>query len=195
MHDIQQIANCLLSGGVVLIPTDTVYGLAVIPNSEKAVDKLYAMKERPRERKLPIMVAEVGQLEGLGIMVNEAARKVFASDYSPGAVTVAMGVQAEKVAWLEGRDEVAIRIPNDERLLAVLRATGPLFVTSANRHGMPTPERMQGILEQLIIQPDLAIDGGHLEQVPSTLINCNLETPRVEREGVIPAMDLMKVLS
>lgn len=193
-NSIQHIANCLLEGGVVLIPTDTVYGLASLPTSEKGIAKLYAMKERPRERKLPIMVAEVEQLEGLGIIVNEAARKVFASKYSPGAVTVAMGVQADKVDWLEGREEVAIRIPNDERLLAVLRATGPLFVTSANRHGQPTPDTVVGILEQLANQPDLAIDGGHLKQIPSTLINCNLETPRVEREGVIAAQDLMDLL-
>ncbi|MEM9990500.1 MAG: L-threonylcarbamoyladenylate synthase, partial [Bacteroidota bacterium] len=161
-QNIQQIADCLLKDGVVLIPTDTVYGLAVAPYATAAVERLYALKERPRERKLPIMVADIQQLLEVGILVNEKAQKVFHSSFSPGAVTVVMGVKESKAAWLTGRTEVAVRIPNDECLLAVLRKTGPLFVTSANRHGQATPETIAEIVAQLTDSPDLVIDGWHL---------------------------------
>ena len=96
---------------------------------------------------------------------------------------------------LEGREEVAIRIPNDERLLAVLRATGPLLVTSANASGQDTPKNVGEILEQLNGQPDLAIDGGEIKTIPSTIVNCRLNPPKVEREGVIPTAEIEAILT
>ena len=98
------------------------------------------------------------------------------------------------IRWLEGRDEIAVRIPDDERLLAILRATGPLLVTSANAHGSGTPETLAGALSQLDGAPDLAIDGGLLQVVPSTLVNCRREPPVVEREGAIPAREIEEIL-
>ena len=97
--------------------------------------------------------------------------------------------------WLEGRDEVAIRIPDDERLLAVLRATGPLLVTSANASGQPiTPPLVVDILPQLQGQPDLVVDGGSIKTIPSTLVNCRKDPPQIEREGVIATSEIMAVL-
>jgi L-threonylcarbamoyladenylate synthase len=108
---------------------------------------------------------------------------------------MAMGfVSGPKVDWLAGRDEVAVRIPNDVRLLAVLRETGPLFVTSANRHGAATSTNLQQILAQLEGKLDLVIDGGTLHNVPSTLVNCHLEPPVIEREGVVTRAELSEFL-
>ena len=98
-------------------------------------------------------------------------------------------------AWLAGRDEVAIRIPDDARLLQVLERAGPLLVTSANAHGAGTPDRLDQILAQLDGAPDLAVDGGTLRTVPSTLVNCRREPPVIEREGSIPAARVMEYLS
>ena len=94
---------------------------------------------------------------------------------------------------LAGREEVAIRIPDDDRVLAVLRRTGPLLVTSANLHGAATPESLADALAQLDGAPDLAIDGGSLNTVPSTLVNCRRDPPVVEREGAIPGYDCFGV--
>ncbi len=99
------------------------------------------------------------------------------------------------VPWLAGREEVAIRIPNDERLLAVLRTTGPLLVTSANASGQDTPRNVGEILEQLHGAPDLAIDGGAIKTIPSTIVNCQFDPPRVEREGVIPTAQIEALLN
>ena len=185
---IRQIVDCLLSGGVVALPTDTVYGLAVLPSCKPAVDRLYALKGRPVGQNLPVMVHSEEALDSLGVDLNTAARRLLGSNLVPGALTIAMGFKgAPTPGWLKGRDEVAVRIPDDAQLLAVLKETGPLFVTSANAHGRPTPNNLTNVLQQLDGAPDLAIDGGFIKTVPSTLVNCRLEPPVVEREGAIPS--------
>src|SRR5215203_1832526 len=135
----EDLVSCLQTGGVVLLPTDTVYGLAVSPDFEKSIDRLFALKRRPRTVNLPIMVASAAELEPLGFEVTESARRLLRSPLIPGSLTLALGFSSDfRPQWLEGRVEAAVRIPNDDRLLAVLRKSGPLLVTSANAHSADT---------------------------------------------------------
>jgi L-threonylcarbamoyladenylate synthase len=190
------IVECLENGGVVLLPTDTVYGLAVCPKFDDAIDRLFKLKRRPRNVNLPIMVASDDELEALGFEVSESARRLLRSPLIPGSLTLAMGFSSDyRPAWLAGRDEAAVRIPNDERLLAVLRRAGPLLVTSANAHSAETPDNVADILAQLDGAPDLSIDGGTLRTTASTLVNCRLDPPAIERIGVVPESEVLKYLS
>jgi L-threonylcarbamoyladenylate synthase len=190
------IVECLEKGGVVLLPTDTVYGLAVSPNFDESIDRLFALKRRPRNVNLPIMVASDAELEPLGFEVSESARRLLRSPLIPGSLTLAMGFSSDyRPAWLAGRDEAAVRIPNDELLLSVLRQTGPLLVTSANAHSAETPDNVADILAQLDGAPDLWIDGGTLRTTASTLVNCRVDPPRIERLGVVPESEVLKYLS
>lgn len=190
------IVECLENGGVVLLPTDTVYGLAVSPKFDESIDRLFALKRRPRNVNLPIMVASESELEPLGFEVSESARRLLRSPLIPGSLTLAMGFSSDyRPAWLAGRDEAAVRIPNDERLLSVLRKTGPLLVTSANAHSAETPDNVADILAQLDGAPDLSIDGGTLRTTASTLVNCRVDPPRIERIGVVPESEVLKYLS
>jgi len=186
---IKIIADSLLNGGVVVLPTDTVYGLAVNPKFPAAVEKLYKLKGRPRTQPLPIMVAKKEQLLPLGVDLNQAATNILHSEYVPGAVTLILGFKDKPlVDWLDGREEVGIRIPNDERLLKVLEKVGPLLVTSANKHGEPAiPQGVEEILPQLDGEPDLVIHGGTPKTAPSTIINCRTTPPEILRAGAIPA--------
>jgi len=196
MTDIKDIVSCLQTGGVVLLPTDTVYGLAVSPNFDKSIDRLFALKRRPRNVNLPIMVASDAELEPLGFEVSESARRLLRSPLIPGSLTLAMGFSSDyRPAWLTGRDEAAVRIPNDERLLSVLGKTGPLLVTSANAHSAETPDNVADILAQLDGAPDLSIDGGTLRTTASTLVNCRVDPPVIERIGVVPESEVLKYLS
>jgi L-threonylcarbamoyladenylate synthase len=193
--EIEKIAACLLGGGVALLPTDTVYGLAVHPAFPDAVERLFGLKRRSRSRQLPVMVASEDELAGLGVRVTAAAGRLLRSSLVPGALTFVLGFGGGPVPpWLAGREEVAIRIPDDHRMLAVLRRTGPLLVTSANLHGSATPESLADALAQLDGAPDVAIDGGTLNTVPSTLVNCRRDPPVVEREGAVPTAELMALL-
>lgn len=194
-QQVAEVVESLQQGGVVVVPTDTVYGLAVSPDFPDSVERLYELKQRPRHMNLPIMVADIAAMEALGVAINERARRLLESEYVPGALTVAIGfVDQPTVPWLEGREEVAIRIPNDERLLEVLRQSGPLLVTSANASGQNTPKNVGEILEQLNGTPDVAIDGGEIKTIPSTIVNCRLDPPVVEREGVIPTEEIERLI-
>lgn len=191
----EEIAACLRGGGVALLPTDTVYGLAVHPTRPDARDRLFAMKRRPGSVNLPIMVASRHDLPPIGVEVTPAAERLMDA-FFPGPLTVALGIlPGAAPAWLAGRVECAVRIPDDDLLLAVLRVTGPLLVTSANTHGQDTPETAAEVLAQLDGRPDIEIDGGVRKVIPSTLVNCNLPEPVIEREGVIPRRDIERVLS
>ncbi len=194
-NEVVALADCLMGGGIVLLPTDTVYGLAVSPRFDESVARLFALKGRPGTVNLPIMVASAGELASLGLEVNERLQQLLQSRFVPGALTFAMGFTAGPlVPWLAGREEVAVRIPDDRRLLAVLRRTGPLLVTSANKHGVSTSNNMQDVLAQLQDKPDMAIDGGMLATVPSTLINCRHDPPVIERQGTISKAELLEFI-
>src|ERR1043165_3327745 len=130
---VEESGGCLENGGVVLLPTDTVYGLAVNPNFDKSIDRLFALKRRPRNVNLPIMVSSEDELEPLGFHISDSARRLLRSPLIPGSLTLVLGFSSDyRPEWLKGREEAAVRIPNENRLLAVLRKTGPLLVTSAN---------------------------------------------------------------
>jgi L-threonylcarbamoyladenylate synthase len=193
---VEEIVDCLENGGVVLLPTDTVYGLAVRPNFDESIDRLFALKRRPRTVNLPIMVASDDELESLGFEISESARRLLRSPLIPGSITLALGFSSDyRPRWLAGRDEAAIRIPNDEQLLAVLRKAGPLLVTSANAHSADTPDNVQDILAQLDGAPDLAVDGGKLKTTASTLVNCRVDPPVIERLGVVPESEVLRYLN
>ncbi|MBC6440425.1 MAG: threonylcarbamoyl-AMP synthase [Rhodospirillales bacterium] len=184
------------AGGVIVVPTETVYGLAVMPHDPDAVARMFAIKQRPATRNLPVMVAERSQLDGLDVIVPEAADRLIASGLVPGPLTIALGFgDGARPAWLEGRDEMAFRIPDNAFMLALLRETGPLFVTSANMHARDTQQTIAEILPQLAFAPDLAVDGGTGKMVPSTLVNCAVDPPKVEREGVVPRDRIKELLA
>ena len=188
LNKTKEIVQTLQNGGVVLIATDTVYGLAALPTDEKAVEKIYSLKNRPRDMFLPIMVADMHDLELIGLEINSNAKKIFESNLVPGAVTFVLGFKDDslKPYWLESRDEIATRIPDNALLLSVLKETGPLLVTSANKHGQPvTQAKVEDILKELSGTPDLVIEDGEGKDVPSTIINCRHNPPVIERYGMI----------
>jgi L-threonylcarbamoyladenylate synthase len=188
-------ATCLIAGGVVLLPTDTVYGLAVHPERDEAVTRLFAIKGRPRSVNLPVMISSREDILTLGGVVNRAADLLLASKYVPGPLTLAVGVSPPDLApWLHGRIEFAVRMPDDDRMLAIIRQTGPLLVTSANLHAEQVQESVPAILSTLASQPDLVIDDGKRDTVPSTLVNCRVVPPVVERVGAVPAEEIEAVL-
>jgi L-threonylcarbamoyladenylate synthase len=192
---VERVIECFSTGGIVLLPTDTVYGLAVLPTFERAVRRVYSLKGRPMNVTLPVMISSPAELGSLGFDINERAACLLHSPLVPGSLTLAMGFRpGPRPQWLEGRVEAAIRIPDDDWLLSVLRRIGPVLVTSANSHGSETPESLTDVLAQLHGVPDLAVDGGNLRTVPSTLVNCRCDPPVVERVGVIPESEVMEYL-
>ncbi len=195
--DVSQFVNTILSGGVVLCPTDTVYGLAVKPDIKIGVDKIYELKMRPRDRNLPIMIDSIDGLKDLNLDINSSAKQFFDSIFIPGPLTLILGFSiGTRPSWLEGRDEVAIRIPNDVHMLEVLKRCGPLLVTSANKHSSSrTANNVSEILRELNGTPDLILDRGILHEIPSTIINCRFDPWKIERLGSLSEEILKHILS
>lgn len=194
-EEVARAAECLLAGGVVLLPTDTVYGLAVHPGRDEAITRLFAMKGRPRSVNLPVMISSRDDITALGGVVSRAAGLLLQSKYVPGPLTLALGISPPDLPpWLRGRVEFAVRMPDDERLLAILRTTGPLLVTSANLHAEQVRESVLEILSTLVSEPDLVIDDGNRDTVPSTLVNCRLVPPVVERVGAVGEEEIEAIL-
>src|ERR1043165_9693574 len=107
---VDEIVECLGNGGVVLLPTDTVYGLAISPDFDKSIDRLFALKRRPRTVNLPIMVASEADLEPLGFAISKSARCLLRSPLIPGSLTLALGFRSDyRPPWLAGRGGAAIR--------------------------------------------------------------------------------------
>ena len=190
------VVSCLRIGGVVLLPTDTVFGLAVMPTEAEGVDRLYALKARPRAKALPIMLANATQVVELGVIMSAAVEQALNCPFVPGALTIAAPIDPQNCTkWLQGRDEVAFRIPNSALLLDILAQVGPLLVTSANLTGAPTPRTVQGVLEQLTGQPDLVVEGAASADVASTLVNCSHSPAVVERIGAVSVAELSQWLA
>ena len=160
--------ECIRSGGIVLFPADTVYGLAVDPGNEEAIERMYALKGRPREKKSALMYFLVDDVPDL----PEAARKLL-----PGPVTVVLP---------DGR---GIRVPDGPRL-----ATVPVLQTSANPAGGPDPRRLRDVDAGIREGVDLEIDGGELPGTPSTVVDLSGREPRIVREGAVPASRIRDLL-
>ena len=188
-------AECLGQGGVAVVPTDTVYGLAARPVEAEAIRAIYRMKGRPEGMHLPVLAASVGHVHALGVAFTPGA-EALARRWWPGPLTLAFGFEPslERPSWLDDRTEVAVRIPDHDFLRELLERTGVLVVTSANAHGAPTPRRARDVALALGSTVDLIVDGGVLQDTPSTLVNVREPEPSVEREGAIPRQAIADVL-
>jgi L-threonylcarbamoyladenylate synthase len=188
---LETASAALGSGGIVVVPTDTVYGLAARPDMPDAVDGVYRAKGRPGGMHLPVLAADEEQVRDLGVSFGSAAA-ALAARWWPGPLTLIFGFEdgGNRPNWLAGRKEVAVRVPDHGFLRDLLARTGVLVVTSANAHGAPTPLTAQGASSSLHASVDLVVDGGELTEVPSTLVNLCGPDLVVEREGAIPAAEV-----
>jgi L-threonylcarbamoyladenylate synthase len=189
-------AAALRAGGVVVIPTDTVYGLAALPSHEVAVRAIYLAKGRPEGMHLPVLVASMAQARRLGLELTGAA-EALADRWWPGPLTMVFGLspRSDPPSWLAGRDEVAVRVPRHPFLLALLESVGALVVTSANPHGATTPATACEVADLLGQRVDLVIDGGALDGDASTLVNVRHGHYGIEREGALPAAAIEATLA
>ena len=151
-----------------------------------AVGRIFLAKARPAHTHLPVLAASLEQVASLGVEFSDAAR-ALAARWWPGPLTLAFGFSAtsERPAWLEGRSEVAVRIPDHPFLLDVMTETGVLLVTSANHHGQATAPSAAEAAQALAPHVALIVDGGVLASTPSTLVNVAVDPPVVERQGAI----------
>jgi L-threonylcarbamoyladenylate synthase len=184
-------AKALADGSVVAIPTDTVYGLAVDPTQPDALRRLFALKMRPTDVPLPLLVAGWEQVASVAGRLETAARRL-ADRFWPGPLTLVVPRRAGFVADLGGPpasgQTVGLRWPDQLLVQALCHTLGPLAVTSANLHGAPPATTAQGVAQAFAGAEALAVivDGGACTGTPSTVVECRGPTSRCLREGAIP---------
>ena len=182
-------------GGLVVLPTDTLYGVACDPFNASAVDALFQAKQRGRELPLPVLVHTWRQAIGLVDEVSDQAQALIAA-WWPGPLTLVLR-EAPGIGWDLGdsRGTVAVRMPKQSFALALIQRTGPLAVSSANISGQPTPSEILAVVEQLGDHVGVFFDAGPAADGPaSSIVDLTGRRPRLLREGVIPAEELERVL-
>ena len=182
-------------GELVLLPTDTVYGVAADAFSPEAVRGLLAAKNRGRNMPVPVLIGEASTLGGLVLRTPPVAHRL-AEEFWPGGLTLVLE-HAPSLAWDLGDAEgtVAVRLPDDELARELLRRTGPLAVSSANRSGRPAATTVQEAVDQLGDHAAVALDGGpRADSAASTIVDCTGTHPRVLRVGAIPPERLQEVV-
>jgi L-threonylcarbamoyladenylate synthase len=180
--DLHELARIVRGGGLLAIPTESSYGLAVDPRSSAGVGRVYAIKGRERGKPLPVVAATIEQLADLGVDLTHPLID-WARDHWPAALSVVVPLAAELPAS-GGSMTLAVRIPQHRELRRLLIATGPLTATSANRSGEPPILDPASLLPLLEEQIAVLVDAGKLSGgQPSTLISWHDGRRRVLRHG------------
>ncbi|MEJ5252850.1 MAG: L-threonylcarbamoyladenylate synthase [Armatimonadota bacterium] len=196
VHAVQRGAEVLASGGLVVFPTETVYGLAADALSEEAVRRVWEVKGRPTDKPLPVQVANV---EGLRLLWREVPDHLLPliRAFMPGALTLVYWRSALVPDIVTaGVDTVGVRIPDHPVALELLKAFGrPIVAPSANFSGDPPPSRVEQIPDALLEQVELVIDAGDTGGgVPSTVLDVTVQPARVLRVGALSTEELRKYI-
>ncbi|HNC08303.1 MAG TPA: L-threonylcarbamoyladenylate synthase [Anaerolineales bacterium] len=192
--DISQALEVLQNGGIAAFPTDTVYGLGALAFDNPAIESLYIAKDRPIEKAIPILIGDLSDLEKVGIDIPDMALR-FAARFWPGPLTCVVPKKPTLPPAVSATATVAVRIPDHPDALNLLRAAGPMAVTSANISGAQSPVSAQDVYEQLKGRIPLILDGGQTPGgIPSTLVDCTGKEPVILREGPLTLKNLLDIL-
>ena len=166
-------------------PTDTVYGLGTLAFDGPTALKLYVAKDRPPEKAIPILIADSVDLDRVATDIPPIAYRLM-ERFWPGALTLVVPKLPGVPMEVSASETVAVRIPDLDLARALMRLTGPLAVTSANRSAGPNPRTAQEVLDQLDGRIDAILDGGTTPGgIPSTVLDCTQAAPRILRAGAM----------
>jgi L-threonylcarbamoyladenylate synthase len=191
MGVVEQAVGAVRTGDLIVLPTDTVYGLAATPYREEPVRRIFRLKSRPETSPIALVAASVDfllecvpELRGRDAMIARALL--------PGPYTLVLRNSARRFRWLVGAtpDAIGVRVPDLEGdAAAVLEQLGALAMTSANVHGGREPSRLEDVAESMRSACGAVVDGGELPGTASTVIDFTGHEPRVIREGAIPSVE------
>ncbi len=185
MKDDKNLTQTLLKNDVAIIPTDTLYGLVGRALSKKAVEKIYKLKGRKPTKPLIILISSIKDLELFGIQHSHIRKYVrMLKKVWPGAMSVILPCTNKKFEYLHrGTKSLAFRMPDDKKLLALIRKTGPLVAPSANPEGLSPAKNIVEAKKYFGENVSVYIDGGRKIGKASTLVSLTGDTPIILRQG------------
>ena len=185
MTSVDEVVAAVEAGKLVVVPTDTVYGLACRPDRESSVRALSELKRRSPNQPIALVAAGVGPLLEL---IPELADVRFVR----GPFTLVVSNPERRLPWLGG-DTIGVRLPELDGLAAeLLTHVGVLAATSANLHGGIDPRRVADVPDEILEGVAAVLDAGELPGTPSTVLDITGPDPRVLREGVVPAAEALR---
>ena len=190
-------AEILKNGGLVAVPTETVYGLAASGLDEAAVDKIYAVKNRPETKPISLLVSGMADVERFCRDIPAEAY-TMAGRFWPGPLTMVL-LKKENVPGIvtAGGDTVGVRCPDHPKTLALIRLAGvPLAAPSANMSGAPSPKSAGDVLAVFDGKIDAAVDGGPCSVgIESTVVDLTVSPPKILRQGGLAREAIEKALN
>lgn len=192
---IEAAADALERGGLVVFPTDTVFGLAARPELPAATAAVFEAKSRPRDLTLPVLVSSADMAGSVAEMDERAA--LLTERFWPGGLTLVLRRSERSKEWDLGssRETVAVRMPDHELPLLLLRRTGPLATTSANRSGLETPSTCEGVRTALGDSVAVYLCGGDRPRgTASTVVDLTSPDARLLRIGALSAERVHRAL-
>jgi len=188
---IQRAIHILNNGGLVAFPTDTVYGVGALVFDDNAVRSIYIAKDRPIEKAIPVLMADAADMEKVGMNIPAIAHQL-AARFFPGPLTCIIPKKPTLPESVSATSTVGVRVPDHEVARALLRAAGPMAVTSANISGQASPSTAEEVFAQLGGRIELIIDGGKTPGgVPSTVVDCTGNEIKILREGPIGLTEIL----
>lgn len=192
-EEVERATAALRDGQAVVVPTDTVYGVAALPTVPGAVDRLYALKGRPADMPIAVLVADLEQVWALADRSDRAVR--LADAFWPGPLTLVLTRRPGLDLPLGGSAAtIGVRWPDHVLIARLARAVGPLATTSANRTGEPTPATAAEAAASLVGDVAVVLDGGPCAGTASTVVDVTGPDLRVLREGELTEARLRAAL-
>lgn len=164
------VVTLLQNGGVIVMPTDTIYGLVGLALNQNTVERIYQIKNRPPDKPCIILIPHLASLADFGINLTPRIKDVT-QQYWPGPTTLALPIESHNFPFShDGSNRIALRLPSNKTILSCLNQTGPLIATSANPSGQPPATSLEEAKTYFDDRVDCYVDGGVIVSQPSQLL-------------------------
>lgn len=187
-QDIKKAIRVLNGGGIVIFPTDTAFAIGCRIDSQKAIERLFKIRKRPKIQATPVLVDTVKMAQDYLLPIPQNVIDKLVESYWPGALTIIMRCNKERVPVLVrgGKNTLGVRIPNHAIARSIIRGVGvPILGPSANFHGGKTPYIFEDLDKKLVKLVDYVVFGECFTKQVSTVIDCSQIPWRVLREGAV----------
>jgi len=193
---LEAAAKAIGEGGLVVFPTDTVYGVGGDAFNQFATSRIFEVKARPRSMPLPVLVSRPRQAWALCSEVPRAAAELAAAFWPGGLTLILPEADGLSLDLGDTKGRIAVRMPAHDDLIELIAMVGPLAATSANLSGLDTPVTVKEIRAQLGDGVSVYLDGGAgaTVDVPSTIVDVTRRRPKVVREGAVSKADIDRAL-
>ena len=191
-QDIKELIECITLGGIGILPTDTVYGLVAGAFKHDSVEQIYCLKKRETSKPFVVLISCVEDLKRFGIKISKTADCVLKKVW-PGKVSVILSCKQKRFFHLHrGNKTLAFRIPDDPKLISLLKIIGPLATTSANLSGQPVAKNIVEAKKYFGDQIDFYIKNGELTNSPSSIIEIKGKKVILKRKGEYDIENILK---